>query len=115
MVELVGWKDGAFCDPKVLGNIAFWLKDDFWVSDGIQTVLVDKTIEGCKVIVVNVFTNLGLMMQLDGIGSLATESITGVEWRDNVHFANKVMHLQVALLELSPLTFPYLFHVISVT
>ena len=82
MIEPVGWEDGTFCDTKVLGNFTFWFKDNFWMPDGIQPVLVDIRIEGCKVVVINLLVSLGLMIELDGISSSTAESITWVEWRE---------------------------------
>ena len=115
MIELVGWEDGAFCDTKVLGNIAFWFKDDDGMTNGIFTVLVDIRIEGCKVVVIHRLVSLGLMIELDRVRASAAESITKVKWGDNVELIDKVTYNWIGLLELSPLTFPHLLHIVTTT
>ena len=67
-------------------------RDDLWMTDGIQTVLVDIRIEGCKVVVDNLLVSLGLVIELDRVRAPAAESITGVERRDTFQFVNKVTY-----------------------
>ena len=84
MIELIGWEDGTFRDAKVLENVTFQFKDDLWMSDWIKFVFIDVGIQGREFKIVDCFLSLGLVVQLNGVGSPAAESITGVEWSHNV-------------------------------
>ena len=116
MIELVGWEDGAFRDTEVLGNVCVsWFKDDFWVSDRLISVFVHVGVQRGEVIVIDFFIILGLVVEFDGISSSTAESISWVEWRDNVQFVNKVPHSWIGLLEFGSLTLPHLLHVVTTT
>ena len=100
MVEIVGQEAGTFCDSKVLGNVLVaHFKDNVCMTDRVIFVFVNKRIQGGEVVVINFFASLGLMIKLDGIGSPTAESITGVEWSNNVKFVDKFTHRWILLLE----------------
>ena len=46
---------------------------------GVLSILVDIGVEGGVVVVINVLFSLGLMIELDSVGSTSTECVVGVE------------------------------------
>ena len=85
MIELGRWEHGALSDTKVLGNVSVSrLENHVWMAYRVLSILLDVGVQGGLVVVIDLFVSLGLMIQLDRVGSTAAESITGVQRFYNV-------------------------------
>ena len=77
---MVGRKNLTLDEPEVRGNVgATWFVEDSGMSYRVQAILVRPRLERGEVVVVDLFSLLGHVVQFDGIGATAKEGISGLE------------------------------------
>ena len=114
MVETVGRKDLAFHHPKVGGYVgASRFVDDDGMSDRIETVFVCPRVDGREIKVIDDFTVLDHVIQLDGIRAAPEERVSWLEPGHEFERVDKSMHALFLLLEACPLAFPHDNHVVA--
>ena len=107
MIEVGRWEHSAFGNTKVLGNVGVSrLENDVWVAYRVLCIFVDVRVEGGEVVIIDLFVSLGLVIQLDGVGSPIAEGVTRIE---------RVTNFRLVSFLLRPLTLPHFNHAIAST
>ena len=80
MVETVGRYDLALDETKVRSDvIAAWFVEDPGMSYRVEAILVGPRVERGEVVVVNLFSPLGHVVQFDSVGATTEKGISGLE------------------------------------
>ena len=80
MIEIVRWKNLTLDESKVRGDVgATRLVEDSGMSYQVEAILVGRRVERGEVVVIDLFSLLGHVVQFDGIGATAEEGISGLE------------------------------------
>ena len=114
MVQSVRRKDLAFHHPEVRGDVgAAGFMDDDGMTDRVETVFVRPRVEGREFEIVDDFTVLDRVIQLDGIGAAPEERVLRLEPGHELERLDELTHALVRLLEACPLAFPHDDHVVA--
>ena len=80
VVEMVGRKNLTLDEPKVRSDVgATRFVEDSGMSYRVEAILVRPRVERGEVVVVDLFSLLGHVVQFDGVGATAEEGISGLE------------------------------------
>ena len=108
VVETVGRKNLTLDEPKVRGDVgATRLVEDSGMPYRVEAILVRPRVEGGEVVVVDLFSLLGHVVQFDGIGATAEEGISGLEPGYEFEGIDQGTDRFVFSLQLFPLTLPH--------
>ena len=83
------------------------LRDESWMTFGVDTGFVDPGVQGSVIDVVDLLTRCHVMVQLDGIGASSTEGVTGVERVHELQGIHVRLDVGRGLFEAGPLAFPH--------
>ena len=110
VIQFVRRFNGAFDESKDTRDVlAFGLRDDGRMSDGVRTAVVDVGVQEGVVVAKDCLPFFRLTKQLDGIGTPAKGSIERFQTGLQLQGVKKVLNGSVVFLLHLPLTFPH-FH-----
>ena len=108
VVETVGRKNLTLDEPKVRGDVgATRLVEDSGMPYRVEAILVGPRVEGGEVVVVDLFSLLGHVVQFDGIGATAEEGISGLEPGYEFEGIDQGTDRFVVSLQFFPLALPH--------
>ena len=108
VVEMVGRKNLTLDQPKVRSDVgATWLVEDSGMSYRVQTILVRPRVEGHEVVVVDLFSLLGHVVQFDGVGATAKKGVSGLEPEHEFEGIDQGTDRFVVSLQLFPFALPH--------
>ena len=108
MVETVGWKNLTLDEPEVRGDVgAARFVEDSGMSYRVQTILVGPRVEGGEVVVVDLFSLLGHVVQFDGVGTSSEEGVSGLEPGHEFEGIDQGTDRFVVSLQLFPFALPH--------
>ena len=108
VVEMVGRKNLALDQPKVRSDVgATRFVEDSGMSYWVETILVGPRVEGREVVVVDLFSLLGHVVQFDGIGATAEKGVSGLEPGHEFEGIDQGTDRFVVSLQLFPFALPH--------
>ena len=108
VVETVGRKNLTLDESKVRGDVgAARFVEDSGMSYRVEAILVGPRVEGGEVVVVDLFSLLGHVVQFDGIGATAEEGISGLESGYEFEGIDQGTDRFVVSLQFFPLALPH--------
>ena len=108
VVETIGWQNLALDETKVRSDVgATRFVEDSGMSCRVQAILVRPRVEGGEVVVVDLFSLLGHVVQFDGIGATAEKGISGLEPGHELEGIDDIANGFVVFLQLFPFALPH--------
>ena len=107
MVETMGRKNLILDEPKVRSDVgATRFVEDSGMSYRVQAILVGPRVERGEVVVVDLFSLLGHVVQFDGVGASSEKGVSGMESGYEFEGIDDIANGFVVSLQLFPFALP---------
>ena len=106
MIEVGGWQDGTFSQPKVRRKVGCGEIINDRIAGRVLSILVDPRIQARGVVIVDFFVIDGLIEQTDSVGLSPVKGIVWFQGCLDIEVGDERGHFRIVFLEVVPLTLP---------